>query len=127
MGQRPTPGQVIAIDSSSSLSRQDSVWHDQRALDRGKDLILTPGSLQPGQDDPGHASGYGGTGSRVPHTHPRERQSSPWMSADAKGVELSGMIFDAGAGDLAGSAQMGLESRGAGIVTTIGANGTTRR
>ena len=98
-----TPGHSLPIESFFIAKPTDSVQSINNALSRGKNLIFTPGvydidkTIKVKRPDT-IVLGLGMA------TLTAQNGVIPMTVADVKGVEISGLIFDAGTQDLAGAA-----------------------
>ena len=91
----PTPGRSIPIDRFFVARPTDSTEAIDRALDRGRDLILTPGVYRLDRAIKVRHPDTVVLGLGFPTLIPEHGDAS--MEVDtAKGVRLSGLIFDAG-------------------------------
>ena len=90
-----TPGTSIPISRFFVATPFDSAATINNALGRGRDLILTPGHLPPRPEHRRHTARHGGARSRVPDARPDERNAA-MTTASAKGIFISGVMFDAG-------------------------------
>jgi hypothetical protein len=91
----PTPGSSIPIERFFTARPTDSIERINEALRRGKDLILTPGVYQLDRSIEVRHPDTVVLGLGFPTLVPENGNVSMTV-ANAKGILLSGMIFDAG-------------------------------
>ncbi|HEY0830030.1 MAG TPA: adenylyl cyclase [Candidatus Dormibacteraeota bacterium] len=91
----PTPGTSLPISSFFVAKPGDSADTINKALRRGKNLILTPGIYRLDRTIEVSRAGTVVLGLGFPTLVPTEGNAS--MKTDATGVSLNGLIFDAGA------------------------------
>ncbi len=96
-GAGQSAGKSLAIGTFHvARSDKDSADSLNAALAAGKNLILTPGYLPPGEPAQGDEGRDGDPQPRPGHAHPRSGNAAMTI-ADVDGVTVGGVLFDAGA------------------------------
>ena len=98
-----TPGHSVSLEDFFVAKPADSIQSINNALSRGKNLIFTPGVYDVDKTIKVKRADTIVLGLGMA-TLTAQDGVVPMTVADVRGVEISGLIFDAGSGQLAGSA-----------------------